>query len=315
MWVDKKRLIDWYLGCQRKLEINSMPSNKISSRVRAKVYKNRVLPVDEIVCGDCEKVLKDFPANSIDLIVTSPPYADKRNNTYGGIYPGEYVNWFLPKAKEFLRVLKPSGTFILNIKERVVNGERHTYVLDLILKIRSQGWIWTEEFIWHKKNCYPGKWPNRFRDAWERCIQFNKTKDFQMFQENVMVPMGKWAESRLKHLSGTDMRRDESKVQSGFGKRIANWVGKDKVYPTNVLHLATESSNKNHSAVFPESLPAWFIKVFTKEGDVVLDPFIGSGTTAVAAKKLNRKYIGIDILPEYCKLSEERLMTLRNPLL
>lgn len=101
--------------------------------------------LDGIILGDCEEVLEDFPANSIDLIVTSPPYADQRARTYGGVKPDDYVDWFLPKAAQFKRVLKPTGTFILNIKERVVDGERHTYVLELILKMREQGWLWTEE--------------------------------------------------------------------------------------------------------------------------------------------------------------------------
>ena len=116
--------------------------------------------MNRIIHGDCEDVLKDLPDNSIDLIFTSPPYADQRLQTYGGVKPDEYVDWFLPKSEQFLRVLNPTGTFILNIKERVVNGERHTYVIELILEMRKQGWLWTEEFIWHKKNSYPGKWPN-----------------------------------------------------------------------------------------------------------------------------------------------------------
>jgi len=263
--------------------------------------------VDKIICGDCLDILRDFPENFVDLIVTSPPYADRRNHTYGGIRPDNYVEWFLPRSEQFLRILKPTGTFILNIKERVADGERHTYVIDLILEMRKQGWLWTEEFIWHKKNCYPGKWPNRFRDAWERLLQFNKTKSFYMNQESVMVPVGEWAETRLKNLSETDKRRDESKVESGFGKKISNWIGRQKVYPTNVLHLATECSNRNHSATFPFALPEWFIRLFTKEGDLVLDPFIGSGTTAVASKALGRHYIGIDLLEEYCKIAEEEL--------
>ncbi|EOX4226799.1 DNA methyltransferase, partial [Vibrio cholerae] len=86
---------------------------------------------------------------SIDLIVTSPPYADQRKNTYGGVNPDEYVSWFLPIAKELLRVLRPTGSFVLNIKEKVVNGERHTYVLELIIKMRELGWLWTEEYMWH----------------------------------------------------------------------------------------------------------------------------------------------------------------------
>jgi len=262
---------------------------------------------NQILLGDCEQVLKSFPNNSVDLIFTSPPYADQRKKTYGGIKPNQYVEWFLPKAKEFLRVLKPRGTFVLNIKERVVDGERHTYVIELILELRKQGWLWTEEFIWHKKNSYPGKWPNRFRDNWERLLQFNKQRRFNMYQESVMVPVGEWAKDRLSNLSETDKSRDESKVGSGFGKNISNWVGRKKVYPNNVLYLATECSNRNHSAVFPLELPTWFIKVFTAPGDIVLDPFIGSGTTAVAAIQLGRKYVGIDTELEYVDLSKERI--------
>lgn len=257
--------------------------------------------------GDCKEQLKFLSDHSVDLIITSPPYADQRKNTYGGIHHDKYVEWFLPISKQLLRVLKPTGTFILNIKEKVVNGERSTYVMELILKMRKQGWLWTEEFIWHKKNCYPGKWSNRFRDAWERLLQFNKNQKFNMYQEEVMVPMGEWANSRLKNLSDTDKMRDNSKVGSGFGKNISNWLDRDKAYPTNVLHLATECNNKNHSAAFPEELPEWFIKLFTKENDTVLDPFMGSGTTLIVANRMKRNSIGIDIVIEYYTMVKTQL--------
>ena len=268
-----------------------------------------------ILQGDSAEVLKTLPDNSIDLIVTSPPYADQRKSTYGGISPDKYVEWFLPISEQLLRVLKPSGTFVLNIKEKVVDGERSTYVMELILAMRKQGWLWTEEFIWHKKNSYPGKWPNRFRDAWERLLQFNKSKKFAMYQEEVMVPMGDWAKSRLKNLSDTDKRRDNSKVGSGFGKNISNWIDREKAYPTNVLHLATECNNKKHSAAFPEELPEWFIKLFTKEGDMVLDPFAGSGTTLFVAERMGRNAIGIEIIEEYYKMVKDRLEELYQPML
>jgi DNA modification methylase len=254
--------------------------------------------------GDCREKLSHLPDDSIDLIFTSPPYADSRNTTYGGVKPDDYVAWFLPISAELLRVVKPTGTFVLNIKEKVVAGERHTYVIELILAMRNQGWLWTEEFIWHKKNSYPGKWPNRFRDSWERLLQFNKERKFTMHQEAVMVPMGDWAERRLKNLSHTDQVRDPSKVGSGFGKRVANWIGREKAYPTNVLHLATETKNRNHSAVFPDLLPEWFIKLFTQPGDYVLDPFMGSGTTVRVALHMQRNAIGIEILPEYFQLAQ-----------
>lgn len=273
------------------------------------------LPVNKIICGDVKEVLPTFPNDCIDLIVTSPPYADCRKKSYGGIHPDKYVEWFLPISKELKRVLKPEGSFILNIKEKAVNGERHTYVIELILEMRKQCWLWTEEYIWHKKNCYPGKWPNRFRDAWERCLHFTKQTKFKMHQEQVMVPVGDWAEKRLSRLSQTDLRRDESKSLSGFGKNVSHWIGREMVYPTNVLHLATECSNKNHSAAFPIALPMWFIRLFTDENDIVLDPFIGSGTTALACKELNRKYVGIEIKKEYCELAESSLKEKYKPTL
>lgn len=265
----------------------------------------------DLYLGDCKVVLEELPNDSVDLIFTSPPYADQRKSSYGGVHPDEYVEWFLPISNHLLRVLKPTGTFVLNIKEKVVESERSTYVLELILAMRKQGWLWTEEFIWHKKNSYPGKWPNRFRDSWERLLQFNKSKKFNMYQEEVMVPMGDWAKSRLKNLSETDKIRDNSKVGSGFGKNISNWLNREKAYPTNVLHLATECNNKNHSAAFPEELPEWFIKLFTKQGDCVLDPFMGSGTTNLVAQRMLRNSIGIEILPEYYEMVKEQLEPLQ----
>ena len=266
---------------------------------------------ESILTGDCKDILKGFGENTFDLIVTSPPYADARKNTYGGIHPDKYVNWFLPRSAEFLRTLKPTGTFVLNIKEKVVDGERHTYVIDLIKEMKKQGWHWTEEFIWYKRNCYPGKWPNRFRDSWERCLQFNKEKTFHMYQDEVMIPVGSWAQTRLRNLSETDRIRDNSKVGSGFGKNISKWVGREKVYPSNVLQFATECGNVNHSAAFPVTLPEWFIKLFTKREDTVLDPFSGSGTTGVAAKGLKRGFILIDTKKEYNDLARKRIENIR----
>ena len=261
----------------------------------------------ELINDDCLIALKMLQSDSIDLIVTSPPYADQRKKTYGGVSADKYVEWFTPIAKELLRVTKSSGSFVLNIKERAINGERHTYVIELNLMMRKLGWLWTEEYIWHKKNSYPGKWPNRFRDSWERCIHFTKSKKFNMYQEEVMVPMGDWKNSRLKNMSDTDKKRDESKVGSGFGKKIENWVTRDLAYPTNVLHMATECGNRSHSAAFPESLPEWFIKLFTTEGDTVLDPFSGSGTTLKVAKAMKRNAVGIEILDEYCEITANRV--------
>ena len=263
--------------------------------------------ITNLIYGDCEDVLGDIKSNTVDLIVTSPPYADSRKHTYGGVKPNKYVEWFLSKSEEMLRILKPDGTFILNIKEGATNGERNTYVLELVLALREQGWLWTEEFIWHKKNSFPGKWPNRFRNSWERLLQFNKQKKFNMYQEEVMLPLGDWAKNRLNSLSEEDKIRRDSKVGSGFGRCVANWTDRDTVYPTNVLHLATETGNQNHSAVFPETIPEWFLKLFTKEGDWVLDPFVGSGTTLKVAHRMGRNSVGIEVMKRCYKAAQNKL--------
>lgn len=259
--------------------------------------------------ADALEVLKSMEDESVQLIVTSPPYADQRKSTYGGIHPDKYVEWFHGFALEMYRVLKPEGSFILNIKEKVVNGQRHTYVMKTVLDLIDMGWLWTEEYIWHKTTTTPGKWPNRFRDLWEHCYHFTKEKKFVMNQDAVKVPIGDWAKTRLSNLSANDKQRQHSATGSGFGRNMSSWVGKELVYPGNVLHGASETQNRNHSAVFPVWLPEWFIKLFSNAGDVVLDPFMGSGTTAIAALNQGRPVIGAELMGEYIDVAVDRITT------
>ena len=247
--------------------------------------------------GDCLDVMKQFPEDSVDLIITSPPYADARAKTYGGVKPDDYVEWFSPRALEMKRILKPTGSFVLNIKEKAVNGERHTYVLDLILHLKRElGFYWTDEYIWHKSSSMPGKWKNRFRDGWERLLHFNISKDFKMLQDAVAVPMSEATKSRLTRINDNDRKKIPSASGSGFSRDMTNWLGRDTCNPDNVLHLSPVSNNVGHSAAFPEGIPDFFIKLFTEEGDIVLDPFVGSGTTLRVAERLGRKGIGIDTI-------------------
>lgn len=260
----------------------------------------------ELMHGDSLEHMRNMPDNTVDLIITSPPYADARKTTYGGVAVNEYVEWFLPFSKEMLRILKPTGSFILNIKEKVVKGERHTYVMELVIALRKQGWLFTEEYMWHKTTTTPGKWPNRFRDLWEHLYHFTKQRKFTMNQEAVKVPIGDWSKTRLKNLSETDMRRDNSRSGSSYGKNVSNWVGKETVYPGNVLHGSSETRNTGHPAAFPVWLPEWFIKLFTNPGDAVYDPFLGSGATALAAIRNGRAAYGSELLEDYLDIARRR---------
>ena len=260
-------------------------------------------PECRILPGDCLEVLADMPPDSVDLIVTSPPCADARQRTCGGVRPADYVDWFAPRAAEMLRVLKPTGSLVLNIKEKALDGERHTYVLDLILHLKREiGFRWVEEYVWHKTTAAPGKWKYRFRDAWERVLHFAKTRDVKMRQEAVMVPTGDWTRARLRNMSQSDRSRQESATRSGVGRRISAWEDRPLAYPSNVLHAAPVAHNTGHSAPFPEWLPEFFIKLFTDPGDLVVDPFAGSGTTARAASRLGRRAVGIEILAQSTEL-------------
>ena len=275
---------------------------------------------DEIYHNDCLEQIKKFPDNCIDLIVTSPPYAGKRGTKQVEQIPiKDYVKWFLSISLGLQRILKPTGSFVLNIKEPAVKHERSTYVIELILRMREQGWYWTEEYVWHKTTSFPGKWSNRFRDGWERCLHFTKNTEFKMNQDAVKVPIGEWAKSRLMKNNGTkkrkltemskdDRKRRRSKSGSGLEREVANWLDRDMVFPDNVLEFAPIVNNKKkHSAAFPDELPEWFIKLFTDPGDLVLDPFIGSGTMAVSAIKLKRHYIGIEKQKKYWNIAQKNV--------
>jgi site-specific DNA-methyltransferase (adenine-specific)/site-specific DNA-methyltransferase (cytosine-N4-specific) len=259
-----------------------------------------------VICGDSRVELSDFK-NAVDLMVTSPPYADARKSHYDSVHPDKYADWFMTFHEPFHTALKPTGSLIINIKDKVVDGVRHRYVWKTMDALCERGWYAIDDYIWHKTNPMPGYWPTRLRDGWEYCFHLAKTKQPYFNPDAVRRPIGDWVTSRLTKLGRNDSSRHNSVNASGFGRDISKWVGKKTVLPSNVISRALVGKNKGHPAVFPVDLPLFFIKLLCPENGLVADPFSGSGTTGIAALSLDRDCVLIDNNDRYCKEAMKRL--------
>ena len=277
-------------------------------------------PPNTIIEGDVLAGLEEIEDRSVDLIITSPPYADARKQQYGGHPPDQYVEWYRPVARALLPKLKKSGSYILNIKEGLVDGERSTYVYDLVKAHRAEGWRWHDEFVWHKPNTIPGRSPGRLRDAWERLYWFARVRQPWLDKKANCAPIApatasKRAYFRRKRDAGERLRCMETAYASSVAAadRLA-YDSAQEAAPRNVVQigvLAGGGHALNHPAAYPEALPAWFIRLLCPPGGLVLDPFLGSGTTAVAAEKEGRSWLGIERSPEYCRMAAGRIEAAR----
>jgi len=262
-----------------------------------------------IHCGDSREILKEYPDGYFNLIITSPPYADARKKHYHSITPDEYPDFIISFHDEFWRVLADDGSFVLNIKDKVVNGVRSRFVWYSILGLEKKGWRCVDDYLWYKPNAMPGYWKNRLRDEWEYCFHMTKNKNFAMYQDAVRKPIGDWAKPRLRKLTGKSAVRHNSENNSGFGRDLRAWVNKKTVLPGNVVSVPLVGKNMGHPSVFPLGLPEFFIKLFSKKNDNILDPFAGSGQTGLASKRLERNVVLIDLEQEYVDVMEKRLNT------
>ncbi len=259
-----------------------------------------------VICGDSREVLANY-VGQVDLIVTSPPYADARSQHYDSIHPDKFADWFLTFHEPCFNALTDRGSLVLNIKDKVVNGVRHRYVWHTIEALCARGWHAIDDYLWHKTNPMPGYWPTRLRDGWEYCFHLSKSPRPYFNPDAVRKPIGDWVSSRLARLGQNDLTRHNSVNASGFGRNISKWVGKHTVLPSNVLSLPLVGKNKGHPAVFPVDLPLFFINLLSPLGGLVVDPFGGSGTTGIAATAAGRRCVLIDNNPDYCELARRRL--------
>ena len=248
----------------------------------------------QIINEDARTALQRFRGRA-DLIVTSPPYADARKRHYDSIDPDDYAAWFASFHEPLAAALKPEGSLVINIKDKIVDGVRHRYVWDTIKALEGLGWYAIDDYLWHKPNAMPGY----LADPAARCLGVllppvaHASGPYIDF-DAVKRPIGEWANSRLARLGANDTTRQNSANASGFGRNISRWADRKTVLPDNVLSLPLVGKNKGHPAVFPVELPAFFIRLLTPKDGLVIDPFGGSGTTAIAAFQEGRSCVLID---------------------
>lgn len=281
-------------------------------------YENRFFT------GDCEEVLKSLPENSIDLVLTSPPYADRRD--YGGkagmIHPDDYIEWFIPKAWQIKRVLKDNGSFVLNISDKVVGGYQHLYVFELVIRLcKELGFHLVRDYIWYNPATPPNVFSRggfgRTKKSHEYCFWFAKGDTWTFNMDPIRRPYGKDMQKFLAGKGKGDRTQNSRPSTHNFNCEKV-WTDKGGADPGSVIEIGNTNSNDvfsklckergiAHPARFPEKLAEFFILAGTEPDSLVLDPFSGSGTTAVTAAKNGRKWIGIDANPDYCDLAAARM--------
>lgn len=264
------------------------------------------MKLNKIYQGDSIELLKKLDDNSIDLVITSPPYSTmKKYITDVGISADDYVDWFIPYCKEIERVLKPTGSFILNINDKVENGFRHPYVFDLISRLHKEtGLKMFERLFWNKMKSLPNR--SRFGDRIEYLFWFCKSKDFYFNIDEMRTEYSDKSIKRMKKPLKKRFSRGEDDSKLGFKSWEPNPKG---ALPTTHVQISSETKkiSDKHIAVFPVELVSYFIKGASKEGSIVLDPFMGVGTTGLACKILNRNFIGFELQGEYIKIAEDRI--------
>jgi DNA modification methylase len=266
-----------------------------------------------LLCGDSrdpKQVDRLFDGTPANVVITSPPYASQRqydeSSGFKPIAVEEYVAWYRAVASTIASHLAPDGSYFLNIKAHAEDGERSLYVMDLVIAHKRQwGWMFRDEFIW-KHSGFPGEYRYRHRNQFEPIYHFTR-------------------EHHIKHRPlavghASDLIRDNGGGRGHGGSRMVatnqeNDADAGNSLPFrsgiaqvgNVIECAVNTESTGHKAAFPRGLPEFFVSAFTDPGDVVYDPFMGSGTSMAAAHVLGRSGFGCEISPAYCDVILERL--------
>ncbi|MGH9399724.1 MAG: DNA-methyltransferase [Thermoanaerobaculia bacterium] len=270
--------------------------------------------------GDGKALLSYLPANSVDLVLTSPPYALHFKKEYGNVDKSAYVEWFRPFGREIQRVLKPDGSFVLNIGGSYNAGlpTRSLYQFRVLLMLCDEiGFHLAQEYFWHNpaKLPSPAEWVNvrriRLKDAVEYVWWLSRTANPKADNRKVLAPYSEDMKRLLVRGYRAKMRPSGHRITHKFTDQGGS-------IPSNVLERGNNESNseyirrcedsdtKPHPARFPAALPEFFMKFLTDPGDLVVDPFAGSNTTGAVAEKLDRRWLGFELAPKYVTNSRLR---------
>jgi site-specific DNA-methyltransferase (adenine-specific)/site-specific DNA-methyltransferase (cytosine-N4-specific) len=260
-----------------------------------------------MVVDDCLVALKRISDDSVDLVITSPPYDGHSKYGNGEKYERDwYENTFLAVTTEIFRVLKPTGSFVLNYRSKRRGDERGTLQYEIVFWLRSQGFRFCEDFVWGKPSPPPGRFNRFLKDAIEYCFQFAKGPNWQFFPEHCLSP-ARWDAKDRERRKRLAHNYERVNAPSGQGRKRVQ-AGPDMVRPSTLLHLEPDFTPNpvRHPARFPLALPAFFINLLTTPGQLVIDPFAGTGTTGVAAELLGRRWLAIELDRHYAGVVPSR---------
>lgn len=289
------------------MKIVPSPRSPIPARGDATL---KALLDDGVVWGDSYEWLPRLPESSVDLFFTSPPYADAR--AYSKIHPDRYVEWFLPLARSMYEATVETGSLVINIKNRVaksgpLKGQRHPYVYELVIALQHMGWRWIETYIWAKPNAVPGKFGPRTKDAYEYVYHFARGARPYFDLDSIRVPYKTpiaEIERRVRQAGG------RKNTEAGFGRDRTSTYRLGAADPGNVVAVP-QTYNQHygvaHTAAMPEGLAEFFIKAMSPLGGVVVDPFAGSGTSVVVARRNGRRAGGLEIHQEFVLEARRRI--------
>jgi len=273
---------------------------KRASRKR-KAYAVCEGDVDSVVCGDCFDLIPTLDDLSVNLTLTSPPYAQQRNGHYKGISEAKYPEWTVRWMRLLRDKLTDDGSVLIVIRPHIKDGGIADYVLRTRLALREDGWKECEELIWLKPDAPPLGSTRRPRRTWESVLWFSKTgKPYTN-----LTAFGK-SSNRLGFAGSLRYGVGNGSPISN-GQRVDLKNGIARCPDVFVAPVGTNDKGIQHPAVFPVSLAEQLIQVFRRQGDLVLDNFCGSGTTGAAAKKLCRDFRGFETSKRYVKVALRRL--------